>query len=426
MFRVLCCFSLLSLSMLVPACSGKKDSEPNSSEPPAAEPGASTAKPQKLDAPPKSAGPTLPPGPYKIARTPLKERLSTTRDGQQLRWQELGQIAVSGEEFRQVYRSRGKNYVSFKAELKAAANCLVDWRVELIAGPTGRGKSLGQIKGLVPTRKGESLIVSGVTEVSDKELPNLASASAGYWSVCAKEMPSPSVHQLEIASATAKQIKLGTEFDIHHTAFTLSGKAPAKKRCFMEVVVEDRDKDGYTLNRDFTSFSISSNKNTHEGLLRRTTFEGGAEKDYEKLATNKIAYLRKMRCVSAETSPTPKIEGIEISELTLAPNTSEPKSAEHLARQSFGHSAVLHNTSKQACSFHLRYRILDKEGLPLNRTSIFSETVHLAKDATVNYKHQQERLFVWLDHRDEVGSLSIESALPVDDCKAFDPTKALH
>ncbi len=366
------------------------------------------------------------PGPYKIARTALKERLSTTRDGQQLHWQELGQIEVSGEEFRQVYRSRGKSFVSFKAELKAAAHCLVDWRVELIAGPTGRGKSLAQISGLVPTRKGESVTVSGVVAVSDEDLPSLASASAGYWTLCGDELPRPNLQSLKIDSALGKQIKFGTAFDIHHTEFKISGKAPEKQRCFFEIVSEDTDESGFTLNRDFASFSVDSNTESSTVLLRRTSLEGGNARDYEKLATGKRSYLRKMHCIAALTPPKAGVKGVTVTELELHPHEGDPESAEHIARQSYGHSATVHNTLGKDCAFQLRYRILDKAGIPLNRTSIFSETVHLEKGVKRSFRSKQERLFVWRDHADNVGSLIVESAQPVNQCKSFDSTKVMR
>ncbi|MBL4636635.1 MAG: hypothetical protein JKY56_22480 [Kofleriaceae bacterium] len=417
-------------SMLALGCSGKKDGESSSSGSPPAVSSESAAAPQKLATPPKSAGPVMAPGPYKIARTALKERLSTTRDGQQLRWQELGQIEVSGEEFRQVYRSRGKSFVSFKAELKAAAHCLVDWRVELIAGPTGRGKSLAQISGLVPTRKGESVTVSGVVAVVDEDLPSLASASAGYWTLCGDELPRPNLQELKIDSALGKQIKFGTAFDIHHTEFKISGKAPDKQRCFFEIVSEDTDKSGFTLNRDFASFSVDSNKESSTALLRRTSLEGGNARDYEKLARGKRSYLRKMYCIGALTPPEAGTKGVTVSELELHPHEGEGgaeiESAEHIARQSYGHSATVHNTSGVDCAFQLRYRILDKTGLPLNRTSIFSETVHLEKGAKHSFRSKTERLFVWRDHVDKVGSLIVESAQPINQCKSFDSNKVMH
>ncbi len=423
MFRVLCCCSLFSLSMLTLACSSKKDGESSSSPAISNE---SPAVPQKLATPPKSTGPVMAPGPYKIARTALKERLSTTRDGQQLHWQELGQIEVSGEEFRQVYRSRGKSFVSFKAELKAAGNCLVDWRVELISGPTGRGKSLAQISGLVPTREGESLTVSGVVAVADEDLPSLASASAGYWTLCGDEIPSPNLQALKIESALGKQIKFGPAIDIHHTEFKISGKAPDKQRCFFEIVAEDSDESGFTLNRDFASFSVDSSKESSTALLRRTSLEGGNARDYEKLATGKRGYLRKIHCVGPLELSAPRTKGVQVSDLELHPHEGAPESAEHIARQSYGHSATVHNNSGEDCAFQIRYRVLDKTGIPLNRTSIFSETVHLEKGAKRSFHSKQERLFVWRDHAKEVGSLVVESALPVNQCNSFDPNKAMR
>ena len=241
-------------------------------------------------------------------------------------------------------------------------------------------------------------------------------------------MPKPSVFDIAITETAPEQIKFGKSFDLHHTRLAVksniarTGKAP--ERCYFELVVEDADKDGFTLNRDFASFSIRPGASSG-AKVRRTSFEGGNEKDYASRAVGKRSYLRKLVCKS-DWSPKPgSISGIVVSDLVAQRYEGEFTTAEQHVRATYGHSATLKNKMGKDCSFRIRYRMLDKDGMPLNRATVLSESLHLKKGATVSYKSVKQRLFVWLQQADDVGSLVVEQAGPVRDCAAFDAKLAL-
>ncbi len=372
----------------------------------------------------------LPPGPLKIARTALETRLKTGADGNSQHWQGLGHLEVKSEQLRELYKSRGKTYIGFKAVVVSDRDCLVDWRAELIASPTGRGPSLGTIVGLTPLPAKTAVTLSGVFAATDNDLKSLASASAGYWTLCGKSMPTPNVHALQILKTNPEDLHFGSSMKLHHTEFVLKGKAPKNQRCFFDLVNEDTDKDGFTLNRDFATFSLahSAPKNASPlfAKLRRTSFEGGSAKDYEKLAAGNRAYLRNLRCVSAPSpDKTNAPVGIEVSRIALHAKEGKPSRAEHLARKGYTYSAHFKNTLGKDCSFQIRFRLQDQNGLPLHHSSLLSEIVHLKADADLDYTSDVERLFVWLSQVPQVGELTVEYAAPVSACSRFDPAKAL-
>ena len=372
----------------------------------------------------------LPPGPLKIARTALKTRLKTGADGESQHWQELGHLEVKSEQLRELYKSRGKTFVGFKAVVVSDQDCLVDWRAQFIASPTGRGPSLGSTQGLYPLPAKTTVTLSGVFAATDKDLETLASASAGYWTLCGKSLPKPSIHALQILKTNPDDLHFGSSMTLHHTEFVLKGKAPKNQRCFFDLVNEDTDKDGFTLNRDFATFSIAhSAPNDASALfakLRRTSFEGGSAKDYEDLVTGNRAYLRNLRCVNKPSAgkATPPV-GIEVSHIVLHAKEGKPSRAEHLARKGYTYSAHFKNTMGKDCSFQIRFRLKDKNGLPLHHSSLLSEIVHLKADADLDYTSAVERLFVWLSQVAQAGELTVEYAAPVNDCSRFDPAKAL-
>ncbi len=416
---------LTSLLIIATAsCSEKKPAKTKPS-PQVTEPSTTTPQP-----PTPPSGKAIADGPHTIERTPLESIVRKGQDGETRTWMSSAGIEVANVDYKEVYQSRGEHFVSFRANLKGGSeNCLVHWKAEFIKGKTGRGVSLGKVGGTLPVAANSETVASAVAGFETAVASDIGSASVGYWTLCGEALPTPSIFDVAITSTEPEQIKFGKSFDLHHTRLTLQSKiAPADKdakRCYFEVVVEDADSDGFTLNRDFASFSIRANASS--GLsMRRTTFEGGNEKDYAPLTAEKRSYLRKLTCKS-HWKPKPKsISGIAVSELIAHRHEGEPTTAEQHVRATYGHSATFQNKTGKDCSFRIRYRMLDKDGMPLNRAPVLSESVHLHKGAKVAYQAEKQRLFVWLQQADDVGSLVVEQAAPVKDCSGFNANLALQ
>ncbi len=417
------CALLLLCSTLL-ACTSKssdgkspesKSSESNSSK--ATSSDTSSTAPANTTEPSATAS-----GDIRVFRSELAARTRADRDGTSKSWAALGGMRVSDEAFQRLYTSGDKEFVAFKAKLSVAdEDCLVDWRAELVSTSTGRGPVLSTISGLVPLKAHSEMVVSGVVGLSSHELSLIGSVSAGYWSVCGKSMPSPSAHDFAITDTSTEDLKLGTAFSLHHTVFKLQGLAKepaANTRCYFDIVAEDRNADGFTLNRDFASYSMAPGA-SGVAKLRRTTFEGGNEKDYAAAAVFKQSYLREVFCQGPWLASSAKLEGIAIADLKLLPATGDAKTAEELVRASYGHAATLSNTIGKNCSFRVRYRLLDKSGVPMNKAAMLSETLHLRKGQSVHYTSADQRLFVWKEQAAELGSLVVEEAVPVNACKGY-------
>jgi hypothetical protein len=398
-------------------------------------PAKSKATPEPTQPAPKktptaSVGKALADGPRTIERTELASIVRKGQDGETRTWMSLAGFTVSDVDYRERYQSRGEHFVSFKAALKGGKeNCLVHWKAEFIKSDTGRGPSLGKLEGTVPVAAEATVMASGIGNFETAVAKEIGSATVGYWSLCGDALPTPSVFDMAITETAPEQIKFGTSFDLHHTRLAITSNiAPSSKepeRCYFELVVEDVDKDGFTLNRDFASFSMRPGA-ASGASMRRTTFEGGNQRDYSDLAVSKQSYLRKLVC-KGPWSPTPdSISGIKITNLKALPYEGEPTTAEQHVRATFGHSATFANETGKDCSFRIRYRMLDKDGMPLNRSPVLSETVHLHRGAQVDYTSEKQRLFVWLKQANDVGSLAIEQAAPVQNCAAFDAARALQ
>ncbi len=350
------------------------------------------------------------------------------QDGETREWGLLSGIEVSDEHYKVVYQSRGASFLSFQGSVKVAGtNCLVHWKAQFLESETGQGESFASLEGMVPGHKGQSMMVSGILELPPEQASKIGSASVGYWTLCGDALPTPSVFDVVITETKAEQIKLGTLFNLHHTLVRVKskGKASKERRCYFDLVVEDVDAEGFTLNRDFASFSLVPGANG-EAKIRRTVFEGGREKDYVAKAKGKRSYVRKLSCAGAWDENSSKIDGLQVSNVALHRYEGEPSTAEHFVRASYGHSATFRNTTGKDCSFRIRYRVLDTAGVPMHRTPLLSEQLHIAKDATVQYRSEKERLFVWLSQAADVGSLVVERAAPIDQCQRFDAGKVLQ
>jgi hypothetical protein len=257
---------LLALPLILTlACSSKKKEETKA-----------PAETKVAVAPPTGQGePTgLAEGPHKIERTPLEKQMRKSAAGETFEWKLVDGIEIKDESLKQVYVSRGSFFVSFKAEvLVGDQDCLIRWKTELIEGPTGRGDSVNSIEGVVPARAGETLTLSGVVALSDKDAAKVGSASAGYWTLCGDATPEPSALDFEITETKAEQIKLGNAFDLHYSVLQVQskvGKSASKQRCHFDLVAEDIDAEGYTLNRDFATYSLSAN-DSGQAKIRRNT-----------------------------------------------------------------------------------------------------------------------------------------------------------
>ncbi len=413
-------FFAIAAAVLLLGCS---DSQPAASS--------SSDFPVPQTAPPavqKPAPEPLADVPRTIARTPRPSMMRKGQDGETREWALLHGIEVSDEHYKVVYQSQGASFLSFRASVKVAGtNCLVHWKAQFLESETGQGELVASVEGTVPGHKGKSMMVSGILELPPEQASKIGSASVGYWTLCGDALPTPSEFDVAITETKAEQIKLGTLFDLHHTLLRVKskGKASKKRRCYFDLVVEDEDADGFTLNRDFASFSLFPGTNG-EAKIRRTVFEGGRAKDYEGKAKGKRSYIRKLSCASAWDESSSTMEGLHVSKLALHRYEGEPTTAEHFVRASYAHSATLRNTTGKNCSFRVRYRLLDSHGIPMHRTPLLSEQLHIAKDATVQYRSKRERLFVWLSQAPKVGSLVIERATPVDNCQRYDAKRALQ
>lgn len=410
-----CALALLSFA----ACSSKKKDK-------SAEPG-KVSSPTQATA--TSHAPTgLAEGPHKIVRTRLQKQIRKSARGETYEWQLLDGIEVTGESIKQLYVSRGSYFVSFKAAIQVAdRDCLIRWKTELIEGPTGRGPSVESISGAVPARAGESLTVSGVVALSDKEASKVGSASAGFWTLCGDALPRPSALDFAITKTATEQIKLGNAFDLHHTVMEVQSnlaKGIAPSRCHFNLVAEDVNAEGYTLNRDFSTYSLAANT-SGQVKLRRTSLEGGSEMDFTEAAKSKRSYLNSVSCVGPWDAEGAQLEGIEFQDLAVHRHQAGAKTASETSRTSFDHSATITNTIGKDCSFRVRYRMLDQEGIPMHKAPVLSEVLHLPKGATVKYRSDKRRLYSWLDQAEEVTTLVVMQARPLVDCKQFDAKQSL-
>lgn len=416
--------ALKSLALLFVLTSCSSDAKPEKKAPPT---GNAATKPTAATTPPVTS--MLPDGPRTIEHIELpsiRRKLNgTTSD-----WVALESSEVTGVDYKELYQSRGESFVSFKGRIQGGEeNCLVQWRAELIQSKTGRGPSLSKIEGTIPVPAGEAVVASGIVNLSPKIAGQVGSANVGYWKLCGDALPSPNVFDFPITESEPEQIKFGKSFNLHHTRLAIESKLKGVRgkpqRCTFEMVAEDVDESGYTLNRDFASFSMAP-ETTSGARIRRTTFEGGNENDYASLAVGKRSYLRRLACIGPWDAKSAEVEGLKISKLTLEPYTGKPTKAEHLVRATYGHSAIMQSTTGKDCSFRVRYRVLDKAGVPLNRAPVLSESIHLAKGATAKYESSTQRLFVWHEQADEVGALVVEQAAPIKGCSQFDASKALQ
>ncbi|MCP4448975.1 MAG: hypothetical protein GY811_27120 [Myxococcales bacterium] len=418
---------LLLASVLLAGVSSCSSSKNSSEDTPRSPKKDSHQKPATAK-PVADTGKALPDGTRTIERTKLSSIAHKDLDGESRQWTAQGGIVVDDTDYRELYRSRGEHFIGFRGTVKAASeDCLVHWKAELIKSATGRGQSIGKIEGTLPVPAETSAVASGLLALSPAAAASIGSASVGYWSLCGDALPSPSVFDVLITETNAEQIKFGKSFDLHHTRLNMESKVAATKkprRCYFEMVAEDIDADGFTLNRDFASFSLTPGAKGGANI-RRTTFEGGNESDYAKQVAGKRSYLRKLNCKAGRDSLKPKLEGIRIGKLKAHRYEGEPTTAEHHVRATYGHSATFENTTGKDCSFRIRYRMLDTSGMPLNRSPVLSESVHLRKDAKVDYRSAKNRLFVWLEQAGQVGSLVAEQAAPIQACGSFDESRAL-
>lgn len=362
----------------------------------------------------------------KIERTqrPTLARKGPDRTTQSLKL--LGGIKVSEEGLSQLYTSRGKVFIGFKAKVKALEqDCLLEWKAELIEGDTGRGTSVSAVSGRLALEANSEQVVSAVVGLSPEQAAMIGSASAGFWTICGEAMPSPSALAVQITETTSEQVKFGSSFKLQHTRVKTKPLAvPAQTRCYFDLVAEDINKAGYTLNRDFARYSLASGK-PGSVLLRRTAFEGGGEKDFKDLVAGKRSYARKLHCAGPWDPASASLDGLTVSALSLHRHQGKAESADHFTRASYQHKARLENTTGKNCSFNLRYRLLDTEGIPLASNPVLAETLHLRKGASVDYQAPGHRIFAWLDQEEQVGKLVAERSTPINDCKDFDSDKAL-
>tara|TARA_R110002096_G_scaffold433381_2_gene651962 strand:+ start:579 stop:1859 length:1281 start_codon:yes stop_codon:yes gene_type:complete len=417
----------LILAWAITGCSADKASTSGKAEPTKTEPSKGAAAKPKRTAPSTAAAPST------IKPTALETISRKGQDGKTRTWTALAGIEVADANYKELYQSRGEHFIGFKATVTASAeNCLVHWRAEFDGktadGKTASAKPLGKLEGTIPVAAGNTQLASAILDVDAEVASQIKSATVGYWTLCGDALPTPSVFDVAITKTTPEQIKFGKSFNLHHTRLALTsniatvGKEP--QRCYFELVVEDADKDGFTLNRDFASFSLRPGTSS-SASMRRTTFEGGNERDYNPLVANTRSYLRKLVCKTNWSAAPESISGIKIENLEATRYEGEPTTAEQHVRATYAHSATFTNTMGKDCSFRIRYRMLDKSGMPLNRAPVLSEIVHLAKDAKVSYQSAKQRLFVWLEQADDVGALVAEQAAPVQNCAAFDAKQAL-
>jgi hypothetical protein len=69
--------------------------------------------------------------------------------------------------------------------------------------------------------------------------------------------------------------------------------------------------------------------------------------------------------------------------------------------------------------------VLDKEGIPMHKTPVLSELLHLRKGATAKYQSDKHRLYTWQDQAEDAAQLVVDRAAPLGDCSKFDPKQAL-
>ncbi len=375
------------------------------------------------------AAPTgMPPGPYKVERTQLKTLTRKSAQGETLKWDSLDGIEVTDESLKELYLSRGSYFVGFKATVKAAEqDCLIRWRAELIHGPTGRGPRVGGATGVSSVRAGETITLSSNIALSAKDAQRVASASAGYWTLCGDDLPTVSAFDIAITKTGSETVEVGKAMTLQFTVLDLQRKADtsaAPKRCHFDVVTEDVDAEGYTLNRDFASYSLRAGQ-SGQAKLQRTSFEGGSEPDYIKAIASRRSRTRGVSCRAAWDAKSARVKGITIEDLQTHRFDPEHGKPTHAEWASYDHSAKLTNTSDKDCAFRIRYRMLDKEGFEMQKAPVLSEVLHLAKGASLTYRSDKHRLYVWKGQAAEVGSLVVQEAAPVQDCSTFDAKRAL-
>jgi hypothetical protein len=406
--------ALLSLA----ACSSKKAKKSTATEP--AE-GEQTATDQ---AAPKG----MPPGPYKIERTQLRTLTRKSAQGETLQWKSLDGIEVSDEGLKELYLSRGSFFVGFKATVKAAEqDCLIRWRAELIEGPTGRGPRVGGATGVSSARAGETITLSSNIALSAEDAQRVASASAGYWTLCGDDLPPVSAFDIAITNTGSEEVALGNAVMMQYTVLDLQRKAEknaAPTRCHFDVVTEDIDAEGYTLNRDFASYSLGP-AGTGQVKLRRTAFEGGGEADYKEAVVGRRSRIRDLSCRAPWNAKSATIEGITVKNLQMHRFTPEHGKPARAEWASYDHSAKFKNIIGKDCAFRIRYRVLDKGGYEMHKAPLLSEVLHLPKASSLDYRSDKQRLYVWLDQAAEVASLVVHEATPVRDCTTFDSKKVL-
>lgn len=399
------------------ACSSKKEKKSPTPEPTKGEPAATD------QAAPKG----MPPGPYKIERTQLRTLTRKSAQGEILQWKSLDGIEVTDESLKELYLSRGSFFVGFKATVKVAEqDCLIRWRAELIEGATGRGPRLGGATGVSSARAGETITISSNVALSDKDAQRVASASAGYWTLCGDDLPPVSAFDISITNTGSEEVELGNAITLQYTVLDLQRKAAtgAPTRCHFDVVTEDIDAEGYTLNRDFASYSLLPAQ-TGQVKLQRTVFEGGSELDYIKAVAGRRSRIREVSCRAPWHAKSATSEGITIKDLQLhrfEPEHGKPTRPEWAT---YDHSAKITNTIGKDCAFRVRYRMLDKDGFELHKAPLLSEVLHLARGASLDYRSDKHRLYVWRGQAEEVGRLVVQEATPVRDCSTFDGNKVL-